>query len=96
VGERIPRARAALGRRVPGVELEESAHVGIVAEYGRRMDGVTGELRVRGHNRLCALECSCRMSTIEWNTRGLDEGRQDIVRSAHLIHMFCNESIAGG
>src|SRR5207249_11364200 len=56
VGERIPAARAALHRGVPGVELEEPLYGGIVTEDRGRMDVAARDLRVRRQDRLGALE----------------------------------------
>src|SRR5438552_6114845 len=56
VGERIPAARAGLHGGVPGVELEEPPHGGIVTEDGGRMDVAARDLRVRRQDRIGALE----------------------------------------
>ena len=84
VGQRIPTARASLRRGVPRIEREEPAHGRIVAENRRRMDVAARDLGVRRQDRLGALECAGSVPAVEWNTCGLDEGRQRIADVDHV------------
>src|SRR2546426_5869376 len=79
VGERIPAAGTALHRGVPGLELEEPPHGGIVTEDRGRVDVAARDLRVRRQDPLGALERPVPDG-------GLDE------RRPWIVHRFAGAS----
>src|SRR5262249_18388077 len=58
ISKGVPAMRAALGRCVGGVEVEQASHAGFIAENGGRIDTAVGECRMRGQDCFGALQRS--------------------------------------